>query len=94
MLSGVHFPRSEKKKRQPPPPTSYRGALQHELSGTFKEVTQRSAGRLYGYMEGMHRTWTFPTASLYFKFLKGRARNSTTLQACFAMNVSKVLCNF
>ena len=59
------------KKKREKTPTSYRRVLQHELSGTFKENKKR-AGKLYGYMESMHITWTFYTASLYFKFLKGR----------------------
>ena len=71
MLSGVHFPPTEKEKRGKKP-TSYRGALWHEPSGTFKDVNKTSAGRLCGYMESMHITRTSHTAPLYFKFLKGR----------------------
>ena len=62
------------KKERDQTPTSYRGALQHELSGTFKDVNKTSAGRLCGYMESMHITRTFHMASLYFKFLKGRGQ--------------------
>ncbi|CAM9802609.1 unnamed protein product [Rangifer tarandus platyrhynchus] len=65
------FPQLKKRQKNP---TSYSGALQHELSDTFKEGKETRAGKLYGYIESMPVSWTFHMSSFCFKFLKGRGR--------------------